>query len=567
MFKSRSYRFGASCVAVASFAGAVSQLAAASPALAVLIKPSITAGAVAIGTTAYPIPVGARFVATTGNDAAAGTQVAPFKTIARAINVAASGATIVIRGGTYREALTITNEQLTIQPFPNEAVYIRGSKIVSAFGITGKTWTLNNWTYQFPRQMPSLVLGTHPMANAPDMVYYDGVALKQRPTLALATGRSFYVDYASSQLTIGVDPAGHLVEASAQTVGLNLVNADHSLIRGLQFDQWATPINSHGAVIDQSDGVTFENNIFRDNATAGLSLRGTNSTVINNSFIANGQLGVHAFTASHLMISDNRLSGNNSEYFDEYQEAGGMKIVASTYVVARQNYVLNNNGNGIWFDVDASNAMIIRNATYANSRNGIQYEISDHGVIAGNLNRNNDSAGIQVIESTNVDVYNNVSNHNGVGGAAWEGPRPHVLQNVVFANNVWMDGFATSNRLLDIDDKTHTLSAAQMSVTADYDAFCRATANVPPTVAAVARTAAGQATFGTVAEMKLGSTLEAHGIPCEGTVALAFFASRSSGNFNLGATSVGRGAGVALPPQVASALGVAGGVPVDVGLL
>ena len=42
------------------------------------------------------------YVATTGNDSNAGTMAAPFATLQKAINTAAGGDTVWIRGGTYK---------------------------------------------------------------------------------------------------------------------------------------------------------------------------------------------------------------------------------------------------------------------------------------------------------------------------------------------------------------------------------------------------------------------------------------------------------------------------------
>ncbi len=529
---------------------------------------SQSVGAMPIGTTAYVIPGGAFFVSvTSGSDAARGTLSAPWKTISHAISAAPSGSTLVIRAGVYREGLTINGKRLTLQPYPNEAVFVRGSNVVTSWVASAGVWRRDGWSYQFPRQMPILVLASHPMANAPDMVFYDSQPLRQVAKITQVKGKAFYVDYATSQLTIGVDPAGHLVEGATKSVGLSLVNADGSIIRGLQFEHFATSANSHGAVIDQSTGVTYENDLFIDNAMAGLSLRGSFSEVHNSTFSDNGQLGVHTFQADHVHVADSLIHHNNTEHFDQFAEAGGAKVVSTTNATFERNYVDNNVGNGIWYDIDANSAIIVHNELFSNSRNGIQYEISSGGVIAGNVARNNDDAGIYVVESSNVQVFNNVMFKNDVGLAVWEGIRPPAVANVVIRNNVVMDGRASSTTMLDVDDTTHRLSAAQMGVSTNFNAYCRSSSGTPARVVDWAQANSSQAHYASVPAYRAATGNELSGYSCEGAVATAFFVKVTAGNFALTSTSIGHNAGGALPTNVAAALGVTAGVPVDLGVI
>src|SRR6478752_6122268 len=60
-----------------------------------------SAGSAAVGSTSYPVPLGALFVAPSGSDNAAGTQAAPLRTVAKAVLKSSSGSTVVLRAGTY----------------------------------------------------------------------------------------------------------------------------------------------------------------------------------------------------------------------------------------------------------------------------------------------------------------------------------------------------------------------------------------------------------------------------------------------------------------------------------
>ena len=69
--------------------------------------------------SAAPIVAGALYVSSSGNDGGDGSAASPFRTIQRAISLAPSGSTIIVKAGTYNEKLVINGKSgLTIR---NEA--------------------------------------------------------------------------------------------------------------------------------------------------------------------------------------------------------------------------------------------------------------------------------------------------------------------------------------------------------------------------------------------------------------------------------------------------------------
>lgn len=531
-------------------------------------RAAVVPGAATLGTTTYAVPSGAKFVASTGSDTAAGTQAAPWKTITRGIAGTPNGGTLVIRAGVYRESTDITGKSITMQPFPNEAVTMRGSRVVTGWvSNNASTWRKDGWAYQFPRQQPALVDPARPMANAPDMVFYDGNPMRQVANLNQVRGKTFFVDYATSKLYLGADPTGHTIEASYLQTALTLTNADNSVIRGMQFDRFATPANLRAAVLDVSDRVTFDNDIFMDNAMAGLSMMGSNTVVDRSTFADNGQLGLHAYLTPGASITNSRMKHNNTELFDEQVEAGGAKLSKVTDIRFEGNLFDNNLGHGLWFDINVLDATIVHNEFYSNNGTGLLYEISSSAIIAGNESWANGGAGIRVIESADIDVYNNVLYKNDIALDVFESTRTQNVADVVIRNNVLMDGRPVTVMMLDIDDKTRQLSGAQMGVTADYNAYCRTVASTPPRVADWSRANTTQALYTTVANFSAGTGNETHGYACEGAVAASMFKNAKGGVFTLGVSSIGYNAGEPLPANVASALGVTPGVVVNLGII
>jgi hypothetical protein len=93
-----------------------------------------------------PQPTSALYVATNGNDSAAGTLAAPLRTIQRAVDLAQPGYTIFIRGGTYAPSTNIqilrngtSSQPITMRNHNNERVIIDGENMPFTPGAVDST--------------------------------------------------------------------------------------------------------------------------------------------------------------------------------------------------------------------------------------------------------------------------------------------------------------------------------------------------------------------------------------------------------------------------------------------
>lgn len=123
--------------------------------------------------TAYPIPAGAIFVATTGDDANAGTQAAPLRNPLTALGRVAAGGTIVLRAGSYYNVeLGVVKKRVTIQPYPHEKVWIKGSVVVADWTVDGATWRHAGIPFKFCQTcFPKAAIDpAYPNAGLPDQV-------------------------------------------------------------------------------------------------------------------------------------------------------------------------------------------------------------------------------------------------------------------------------------------------------------------------------------------------------------------------------------------------------------
>lgn len=102
--------------------------------------------------------------ATIGNDNYNGSSIStPFKTIQKAADIMVSGDICYIRGGTYRESVTVKNDYQTFQNYQNEVVTISGADSLPI----STTWTYNG-KYYTTNQAIDMNL------NQETQLFYDG---------------------------------------------------------------------------------------------------------------------------------------------------------------------------------------------------------------------------------------------------------------------------------------------------------------------------------------------------------------------------------------------------------
>jgi hypothetical protein len=108
----------------------------------------------------------------------------PYKTLAKGMDVAQAGETIVVRGGAYREALRAKNDGVTVRAMKGEKVMVSGADLIEGWKRTGKGWEA-------------------PLPSRPKTVLRDG-----RPWT------EFAYDAAAKTITVktGGDPRLHVYE-------------------------------------------------------------------------------------------------------------------------------------------------------------------------------------------------------------------------------------------------------------------------------------------------------------------------------------------------------------------
>jgi hypothetical protein len=535
-------------------------------------------GNVFIVDTNYAIPAGAYYVATTGGDGGSGSLTSPWRTLQKAVSSAPNGATIVLREGTYRESASFSSKKLTIQPYPHEKVWMKGSLVVTGWVQEGSIWRKDGWTYELRSDADSRAIDPNfPMAGHPDQVFVDGKALKQVGSLSGVGSGSFFVDYATDKLYIGANPSGHQVEATAYKMGLVINNASGSIVRGLGFAHYGPGYDpaEKGALRVTGSGVQLLDNTFAWNATQGFLLLGPDAVVRGNTMAYNGLDGGGGYKADRILFERNAIAYNNQEHYKTSWAAAGSKSAGMRNGIWRDNLVEKNLAHGLWCDIDCYDNVYVRNTLRDNQGHGIFYEISDTAIIASNLFVRNNFGGVKVgAGSRNVRVWNNTFSRNTINfyvvddnRVSSDPARPWDTLNVTFRNNLVSNGSSSAQSLFEVVDFTGTKrSGEQMNVDADYDAYYRSTSSAPATLVRWQKTTA-MASYSSLDAFRAGTGREAHGRLIENQSANPFFVDESAGNFRLKAGSVALGAGIPLPADIALAVGVPSGAPVDLGAL
>ena len=381
------------------------------------------AGSAALGQASYEIPNGAVFVSPDGNDNAAGTQGYPLRTLGKALSVAPSGGTIVLRAGVYHESVQDYSKPLTVQNYPGEVVWLDGSTAVTGWTQQGSTWVHSGWTAQF-NNVPSdsgtvssspgwsFVNSAHPMASWPDQVWRGGTALNQVGSASQVGSGDFYVDYDNDQLVVGSDPSS--LEMRASDLGTALTTyATGFTLRGIGVRNYATSLNQFGAVRLLGKNETAQNDVLTGNATTGLFVNDSGATLDHLTATGNGLLGLRGHHANGIVVNGVLSQGNNTQYFNQSPVSGGMKLDSARGVTVTASQFIDNHGPGAWFDSSTYGATIIGNVMNGNSGHGLSYEISSTALIADNIVENNGGDGFKINDADHVRIWNNTLINNG----------------------------------------------------------------------------------------------------------------------------------------------------------
>jgi len=470
-------------------------------------------------------------VAVDGSDRAAGTAARPLRTIGRAIDRAAPGATIVVHAGTYHEGFVVPDgKPLTI--LTRGRVWLDGSRAVKRWRAADGRFVSDGWTARFDAS-PTYTWGApdntepnwqfvnpaRPMAAHPDQVWVNGKPQRQVASRDRVRPGTFYVDEAAHRLYLGTNPRGKRVRASDIAKAIS-IRAAGTRIRGINVRRFAPSVPHMGAVTAERDRVVLERMVIRDNATTGLHVMGADSVLRRVRVVRNGMLGMSGTHADRLRMVRVVARRNNVEGFNQSPVAGGVKIGRTDEVSVVRGTFADNDGTGLWFDEGVHHMTVVDSLVRGNKHHGISLEISSLALVTDTVIAGNADNGIKVNNTSDVSLWNNTFLRNGRSINIVGDDRSPRLGPVEVHNNILSAPNRSANCLLCVEDYTDRFTAEQIGVRASGNVYQRAAADRPRWAVVWSRGAGNPATFDTVAEFRQRTGQEARHLELVGTRAV-----------------------------------------------
>lgn len=336
---------------------------------------------------------------TNGSDNNPGTQQQPFKTINKAVSLAATnnhvniGTRINIQPGTYREVIDIgysskdTTYPVTIQAVTNGTVILSGGALQTGWTSYGPNPSIytSNWKYSY--SLCSQISGCpnqQDIALHRELIAVNGAVLTQVLSLAAMQAGSFYVD-ATAKLVYVWPPSGTnmntaTVEIANQPFMFRDIGKSNYVIRGIVF-QFANscPTAAAASVYGSTTNILFDSDVFQWNNGQGLSLSTptTHFTVQNSVANHNGTSGFQEAQTQYGLWSNNIANFNNwrgsqSGYYS-------CNVSGAHYWLAHEDTITGmtlayNQTYGAHWDTDASDVTASNMIVTGNLGSGLFFE-------------------------------------------------------------------------------------------------------------------------------------------------------------------------------------------------
>jgi poly(beta-D-mannuronate) C5 epimerase len=355
--------------------------------------------------------------------------ISPGDSIAAAVARASSGGTVVLHGGTYRQAVGSINKPITIQAYPGERPVLSGTDVVGQWTASGNAWRATSWTSPFGQsQYRADEVQSGTATGKVEQVYRNGKALTQVANRSQLRTGTFWIDPYGRQLWIGDNPSGATMEVSNRDRAMTLERgAAGSKILGLRFTAYASPHLDNGSQLSvMSNNTLIRDSQFDHSSGAGIKIAGTGITVDHSTMSDNGAEGMTGNRNDNSVIKNSAFLRNNADGFVVVGCAmsctvAGFKTAHTANLKVLDNAFVGNDSNGFWCDLGCTGATISGNAV-SGGNNGLYYEVSSGAKIENNYVENVTN-GIRVSGSDHVTVTGNTLRNNKWQFTVYDDPR------------------------------------------------------------------------------------------------------------------------------------------------
>lgn len=328
------------------------------------------------------------------------------------VDAAPAGSTFWIEAGVHRmQSVTPKDGDHFIG---EHGAVLNGARLITEFDREGHNWVATGQNQEGFRSGTEFGARGAERPGYPETFFIDNKPLTPVDSLDKVAPGKFYFDYGHDKIYFRDDPAGHRVEAGVSPFAI-AGQAKDVHVENLVVEKYNVPTQAGAIGYNSSaEGWTIQNNEVRLNYGVGV-YAGSNSHVTGNYVHDNGQMGLGA-SGDNVRVEGNEIAHNG--YFsgiDRGWEGGGTKFAETENLIVRDNYSHDNNGYGLWTDINNINTLYEGNTVANNLSGGINHEISYAATIRDNVLTGNGgegvgwlwNGGIQIQNSKNVDVYRN----------------------------------------------------------------------------------------------------------------------------------------------------------------
>jgi Tol biopolymer transport system component len=371
------------------------------------------------------------YVAPTGSDANDGLSLAtPFKTIQHGLNAAAMpGDTVLVRGGSYHEQLTLSHSGSPQNPI-TLAAYNGEHPVVTGTGVASQVLFGNSVV-----AVVKMVNVSYVKLIGFELAHDNGVASQTDAYGVFVQGSGSDVEIRHNTIhditglvikdgqdNVGYGGAGIQVYGSSRTKPYDGVVIDHNTIYNCQ------PGDSETETLTVNGNITnfqITNNLIHDNNNIGIDMIGGEADVFN---LNDGTLG--------LPVARNGVCSNNIVYKIHANYGGG--YAGGIYVDGGQNITITHNisyQNDMGLEVGAENHGYVASGVVA--ENNLFYNNRQGGLVFGGYDWTRGR--VKNCTFINNTIYNSDTSNSGQGQLQINYASNNLVANNIFvasANNV-----------------------------------------------------------------------------------------------------------------------------------
>lgn len=388
-----------------------------------------------------PTDAATLYVSPVGDDANAGSQQAPLKTISAAAALAEPGDVILVGEGVYRERVAPARggepgKPITYRAEPGKRVIVKGSEVwqpewqshgYGIYSAVPEDRLFNDrspeyvdhynplkvelastpWNRAGKREVERGYDGDEALTYTCGQVFVDGRPYTEVPFQAELVPGTWLYNADSGEVFIHLGkrvPGDCLVELTTRRriFAPHVRGLGHIVVEGFIFEHcgnqyptnfWNTAANAQKGAVGTEAGHNWiiHRNVVRYAKTFAIDVGTVDSNndasqacdnrVEENYVIDNGSAGILSNGSLRLAIRNNVVMRNNRLRFlgPKRWEQAGIKCHAFRDGVIEHNYIAHNYDTyGIWLDNQFPHSRISKNLVYKNGRAGIFLEMSDY---------------------------------------------------------------------------------------------------------------------------------------------------------------------------------------------